>query len=423
MPISFSDLPEPTDVTYADGRLTTRTYVSKSFLWQFGRDTGHPGRYIHRVFDEVITEDDDAWDWTNDVVFSTPGGRKQLELQVARTEGVVRKIRIQKVPTNGDATRLEPVLELDREQSARLLDMLRTLDSIPIEGDNTVRVDDDLLRQVFEDPDAIEGVYARNPERFRALIQGDAEASDVIALQRRRAIVATMRQWLEDDDAFSEASGEAGGPEKAWQRLLEQNPWVLGVGLAGQLLTSWDPEKLEQAVTGRSIKGVGKRVDALLRTSGAVRSMVFAEIKHHRTDLLAEEYRPGCWRPSNEVSGAVTQIQQTVHLAVRDLGVDHLQDQGSDGSLLGTGTFLLRPRCFVIVGSLDQLNGEHGGAIPDKVRSFELFRRNLHEPEVITFDELLARAEWHVDRAEDEAIADAPAPPQGIDPTTGEMLG
>jgi len=32
-----------------------------------------------------------------------------------------------------------------------------------------------------------------------------------------------------------------------------------------------------------------------------------------------------------------------------------------------------------------------------------LFRRNLHEPEVITFDELLARAEWHVKLAENQA--------------------
>ncbi|MGZ3388906.1 MAG: hypothetical protein ACXVCF_04880 [Isosphaeraceae bacterium] len=35
----------------------------------------------------------------------------------------------------------------------------------------------------------------------------------------------------------------------------------------------------------------------------------------------------------------------------------------------------------------------------DKLRSFELFRRNLQEPEVMTFDELIARAEWHVQSA------------------------
>lgn len=398
----FADLPEPDEVTFAEGRLTTRTYVTRSFTAAFGQDSGHPTRYIYRVFDEVFTEDDENWEWTNEVVYTTPGGRKQLQLQVARSAGAVRKIRIQKVPTTGDRSKLETVLELDREQSSRLLDMLRALDSIPVEGDATVRVDDDLLREVFADPTAIAAVYANDPERFRALIETDADARDVIALQRRREVVAQMRHWLQNDEDFDRVADEAGGPERAWQRLLEDNPWILGVGLAGQLLTSWDEAKLEQTVVGRSISGVGKRVDALLRTAGIVRSLVFAEIKHHKTDLLADEYRSGCWRPSSEVAGAVVQIQQTVHLAARHMD-DYIQDQADDGSLLGTGTFALRPRCFVVAGSLDQLTGEGGGPIPDKVRSFELFRRNLVEPEVLTFDELLARAEWHVQQAEHEA--------------------
>jgi hypothetical protein len=64
-----------------------------------------------------------------------------------------------------------------------------------------------------------------------------------------------------------------------------------------------------------------------------------------------------------------------------------------------SGTFLLRPRSFVVAGTLAQLTGPAGGAIADQFRSFELFRRSLHEPEVVTFDELVARAEWHVEVA------------------------
>jgi hypothetical protein len=399
MPIlRLSDLPEPNEVTYAEGRLTTRIYASRSFLMAFGRDRGQPARYIHRVFDEVVTEDDDEWEWTRDVVFTTPGGRKQLELQVARSAGAVRKLRIQKVPTSGDLTRLETVLELDRDQATRLIDMLRAIDVIPIEGESTVHVDDQLLRDVFADPTAIANIYSNDPNRFRALIESDANAEDVIALQHRRDVASKMRAWLEDEHSFDQESSDAGGPERAWQRLLEDNPWVLGIGLGGQLLTSWDEGQLEQTVVGRSIKGVGKRADALLRTTGIVRSLVFAEIKHHRTDLLGDEYRAGCWNPSKELCGGVVQVQQTVHLASRELG-DYIHDQSAQGELLPTGTFLLQPKSFVIVGSLGELTGGRGGPVSEKVRSFELFRRNLHEPEVITFDELVARAEWHVEVA------------------------
>jgi hypothetical protein len=399
---------EPNEVTYAEGRLTTRTYASRSFIAAFGRDVGYPTRYVYRVFDELVSEgNDDELEWLNEVVYTTPGGRKQLQLQVAREAGAVRKLRIQKVPLTGDLTKLETVLELNRDQATRLIDMLRAIDAIPIEGESSVHVDDQLLRDVFSDPTAIAGIYAQDPERFRRLIEADADADDAIALQRRREVAKRMRAWLADDLAFDEASTSAGGPERAWQRLLEANPWVLGVGLGGQLLTAWAPGQLEQTVVGRSIRTVGKRADALLQTVGIVRSLVFAEIKHHRTKLLGDEYRAGCWSPSKELSGAVVQVQQTAHLAAQELG-DYVQDQSPTGELRSSGAFLLQPRSFVICGSLAELVGPSGGALRDQVRSFELFRRNLQAPEVLTFDELVARAEWHVQLASEAVGEDAP---------------
>jgi hypothetical protein len=234
--------------------------------------------------------------------------------------------------------------------------MLRALDAIPVEGDNSVYVDDQLLRDLFADPAAVTNFYSHDPERFRALIETDAEADDVIALQRRKRVAETMRRWLTDDDEFNAAATEAGGPERAWQSLLEENPWVLGIGLGGQLLTAWDHTKLEQTVVGRSVKGVGKRVDALLRTAGVIRALAFAEIKHHRTRLVEEEYRSGCWSPAKELAGTVVQVQQSVHLACRDIG-EYLQDTSAEGEFLPSDTFLLRPRSFVVAGTLAQLRG------------------------------------------------------------------
>jgi hypothetical protein len=41
----------------------------------------------------------------------------------------------------------------------------------------------------------------------------------------------------------------------------------------------------------------------------------------------------------------------------------------------------------------------------DKIRSFEQYRRNLTAPEVITYDELYARAEWLAQVSVEEAGA------------------
>jgi hypothetical protein len=175
------------------------------------------------------------------------------------------------------------------------------------------------------------------------------------------------------------------------------------VSLAGQLITSWDPQKLEKVVAGASVSGPGKRVDALLETTGRIRALVFAEIKHHRTALLArKEVRPGCWSPSHDFTAAVTQSQQTVDIAVRDIG-DRLRRTDEQGAETGEATHVVRPRSFLIIGQLDELRGDQGVHVA-KFRSFELYRRNLYEPEVITYDELLARADWHVTMAAQEDI-------------------
>jgi hypothetical protein len=341
-------------------------------------------------------------EWEETVIHTSPGGRKQIKLQVARTAGNVREILLERVTTGANA-QVETVLKLDREAAGRLIDLIRSLEHIPIEDRGvTVRIDDQTLHEFLTNPDALERLYESDPERFRELIRSDVDAPDVLAIAHRREAVERFRELLNDPDAFAEEKIRCGGrPEAVWQQFLEKNPWILGVSLSGQLLTSWDQDRLEKVVAGFSVAGPGKRVDALLRTAGLVRSLAFAEIKHHESDLLGSEYRPGCWPPSSELSGGVTQAQQTVDLASEHIG-RRLPDIDDAGAETGETTWLLRPRSFLIIGSLSELRGT-AGVHAAKFRSFELYRRNLAEPEVITFDELLARAEWHVTLAEGDA--------------------
>ncbi|WP_338764882.1 Shedu immune nuclease family protein [Nocardia vulneris] len=277
-------------------------------------------------------------------------------------------------------------MQFDRETALELIEVLREA----FGGDHAPDIDVDEGRLV--------AAYRRGPQRIRQLITDDEAARDVVAIAHRRKQVEKFRRLLEDDEYFAaEASKyKQPGREPVWQHFFEENPWIFGVTLAGQLLTSWSDEKLEQVVAGRSIAGVGKRTDALLRTSGRVKSLVFAEFKTHKKDLLVKEYRSGCWQPSRELIGGVAQIQGTVYRAKADIQ-ERLQSKAPDGSdIPGDITYLLRPRSYLVIGNLASLLGEGGGDHRDKILSFELFRRHLVEPEVLTFDELLARAEWLV---------------------------
>lgn len=389
------------ETPYAQGRRANYTYTSKVFPYHRSNSSDYqqPSRYAYKVFDNdvesiVYLEGDDY------VVKETPGGRVQLKLLVSREVGKVKELWIQKVPAPGHTGTVHQILNLKGDDVRSLLDFLEAVAKMPLENGQTMRIDDGVIRRIFEDPGVLGRAYASDRRSYRQVIENDEFADDVIALARRRQQVELFHKYLEDDHFFDQAveNSSGNGPEAVWQQFFEANKWILGVTLTTHLLTSWDAEKLEQVVSGRSVAGPGKRVDALLQTSGAISSFVFAEVKTHRTSLLAsgKPYRAGCWAPSSEVVGGVAQVHGTVHEAVKEFG-DRLNKRTSDGTeVLGEYGYSVKPKSFLIVGSLAEFKDDTGGHHVQKIRSFELYRRQLQEPEVITYDELLARADWIV---------------------------
>lgn len=396
--VTVGDDDDADETTFAQGRQTGQIYTSKPFTVPrpASSDYGQPARFVYQVFDNEtesgLTPEGEEWK-----VYDSPAGRYQVKLLVAREVGRVKELWIHRVPTKASGQPSKIMLNLKAPDAQRLVDMLKALDHISLDG-TTHKISERLIRDILNDPDALSHAYTRQRGQFRELIENDPAALDVVALAHRRDQVELFHQYLEEPDFFDmTVATNKGGAEAVWQRFFEANPWVLGLGLGSQLLTSWDDDKLEQITTGNSMWGKGKRVDALMATSGRIKSMVFAEVKTHRTPLLERNsYRPGCWAPAEHLSGGVAQVQGTVHRAA--LGyLDRIQGQNADGTeSIGDFAYLLRPKSYLIVGQLSQFVAEDGGHHIDKIRSFELYRRHLAEPEVITFDELLARADWLV---------------------------
>jgi hypothetical protein len=194
--------------------------------------------------------------------------------------------------------------------------------------------------------------------------------------------------------------GDPSMSEEDWQAFFEANTWIFGYGLSYQFLTALDDKKLEQVVKGFDLTGRGKRADGLMRTRGRISSLCFVEIKLPGTPLLQGQDRPGSWAPSGKLVAAVAQVQNTVHAATRQIR-DSLRPVDGFGDPTGEELYLFEPRSCLIVGILDQFVTQHGPN-DDKVRSFELYRRNTWRPEIVTFDELLARARYIVEHeAED----------------------
>ena len=390
-------LPSPqTEADFATLRNLGRTTIGKSFPLQFGSrsDIGAPTRTVW----QIISEDADraptgGGDEEEVAVHQSPTGRVQVKARVVRNRGRVIELRFEKVTgrANHDA-KLESLLNLDEEAAGRLIELCYALKGIDPTGEETLKLDDDVLAAVMADPKALTAAYDRDPDGFAQMIRSDVTATDVIAIAARKEAVKRFETLMDDPEEFERAR-EGGGKEAVWQRFFEENPWLLGVGLSGHLFTSWDENKLERVVGGATVADVGKRVDALLTTSGAVRSLVLAEIKLHDDPLLEKDpYRSGCWAPSREVSGGVAQAHITADRARDDLG-SWLSARDDDGYGTGEQVYAGAPRSYVIIGRLSSLMRDDQ-LHPDKVRSFELYRRHLSYPEVLTYDEVLARARW-----------------------------
>jgi hypothetical protein len=385
-----------TNIDYFERRLPARTYISKSFKLglQQSSDFNQPTRHVWKVFDQLPEEtyagpDAEKQEWT---VRESAGGRVQILMQVTRETGSVREIAFQKAVTRANGERrLSDFLTLNRQESARLVELFHGIESVDPTEDQTEWIDATTLGALAKDKTALAELYKLNPDVIRSLIASDSSAEDLLGLAYRREQLDIFREMLSEEDSYDEL---------AWQRFFEANPWLLGVSLTAQVLASWDSSRLEQVVVGHSVSGSGKRNDALMRTAGVVQSFVLVEIKKPTTDLLEPRpYRAGCWAPSRELAGGVTQIQQTSHLAAQDIGTK-LESQDPEGYPTGDYTYMLQPKSFLVAGNLKSLQNDQGRVHDDKFRSFEIFRRNLVEPTILTFDEVLARAEWQLEFAE-----------------------
>ena len=83
------------------------------------------------------------------------------------------------------------------------------------------------------------------------------------------------------------------------------------------------------------------------------------------------------------------QTQKTVHdFSNRRFREQLKDDEGND---LPGVAYAIDPKSYLVIGSLSELHGND-----DKITCFELFRRNVRAPEILTFDELFYRAEHMV---------------------------
>lgn len=380
------------DVDYHKNKRPDKTYISKSLA--FSRQSDRRIRLASKVMDSVAAHTF-ALEKGEHVIRVTSGGRHEIVAKFYEDNRNVSVLTIQRFTTATGAPH-RTSFSFVGDEIPKLLEFISNLQLVPLEGPEKINVTDTVLRRLILSRDQARELMNQNQELVLELARSEVTRSDIIALGYRRSQLDRFRNLLEDDDYFAMEMRETGLSEEAlWQAFFEQNKWIFGYGLSYVFVSSLDDRKLEQIVVGTDLGSAGKRADAVMKSRGAIEALCFVEIKKPTTLLLqAKPYRAGCWAPSDELAGGISQLQGTVALATRRLA-KKLEFTDSRGTPTGETVFTYEPRSFLVVGDLKQFATDNGPN-EEQYRSFELLRRNTHRPEILTFDELLHRAQFIV---------------------------
>jgi len=286
------------------------------------------------------------------------------------------------------------------DEIGKFCEFLANIQSVAFKDSRKKNITDEELRRIALTTNQVKNLLHDNEELFTEIIRHSITKKDVVTLGYRKGQLEVFKRMLEEPSFFEELKGEKNcTAESLWQQFFEKNPWIFGYGLNYVYSSQLNEKRLEQVVRGYTVTQSGKRVDALLKTKAIISTLCFVEIKTHNTALISKQpYRKSCWAASGELSGAIAQIQGTVSSAAESL-LGKLQLTDSAGFPTAEEVFNFQPKSIVIAGSLSQFSGEHG-VNQDQLRSFELFRRNTIQPEIITFDELYQRARHIVEASE-----------------------
>lgn len=168
-------------------------------------------------------------------------------------------------------------------------------------------------------------------------------------------------------------SNKENNDEEFWQDLFKSNYWCISQLFFTPVILF----KEKAYIGGKSIDNTGGKIVDFLYQNKITHNISLIEIKTPETKLLGREYR-NVYTISSELSGAINQL-----LSYKD------EIQKNCFSVLKDETSqLINPKCILIIGKLNDSNMNEKGK-----NSFEIFRRDLKDIEIVTYDELFGKIE------------------------------
>lgn len=245
--------------------------------------------------------------------------------------------------------------------------------------------DDSALRVLLDNEENIREILNRDsakvlPAVFKTIAHVDVsqstleylstlnpdELNNVTSLLNMTKLHKALNVWNDNAD---------NGDEAFWQEFFSDNPWIIS-----QVFTSPVVIMEDQAyVGGKGVDNTGGKIVDFIYRNKLTDNIALIEIKTPKTKLIDGKYRQGIYTVSRELSGAVSQMLSYKDSIQKEFYV--LSNKS------GTRFCSFNSRCALVVGNTKSLDDK------DKKASFELFRAELKDVDIITFDELFAKTD------------------------------
>jgi Domain of unknown function (DUF4263) len=161
--------------------------------------------------------------------------------------------------------------------------------------------------------------------------------------------------------------------EARWQDFFNKNPFILSLAFGYPIVKVQD----QASIGGRKLSGSGEKITDFLVKSSLTNNTALFEIKTPQAKILNDKpYRAGVYTPSHEISSSINQALDQKYQFQKQIA------QIKETSRVYDIESYVVHSCLII------------GRVPDNVdqkKSFELFRRNSKDVQIVTFDELFEK--------------------------------
>lgn len=383
---------ENEEYTYFNGMQSNRTYISKRIENKNLDESISSIRYVNKVIDskEIYGEIKKQ----NEVILRiTPSEREKITAKVLEKDHKIFVLTIQKY-TIKTGNPHKTYFSFVGEEIKKLKDFIDSIVLLSFDNFEKSRVEDDDLLKMRND-------ILKNPDLIKLFIENGITDKDVVSLGYRKNQLEIFSKLLNENylEKYRQSESEKykndknprikinSTEEKVWQYFFENNEWIFGYGLDYRFMTIFDRE---MTVGDGGTQNQDKPTTDFLNEFNDF--TVLVELKTSNTELFDKsKNRSGSFKLSDKLIDAFSQVlEQKAEWQIKGDRSGNTNKEGNKKLEKRTRD----PKMILVIGNKEKqiLNIENINEKNIKMDTFELFRRDSRNVEIITYDELYERA-------------------------------